>query len=361
MTKRELEVLREEILRIDHDIVELIFRRQEVAEEIGRVKAKDGLDVKDASREKAVIRGYEDRARALGLDPRIGRSVAELMISHSIAEQRSKKTRPLKGKRALVVGGAGRMGAWTCRMLSTRGAEVQVFDPRSKLDGYKSLGKLPASLDQFDIIVVASPLGACPEDLEKVLGLRPKGLVFDLCSVKAHIAPRLRAATADGLLVTSVHPMFGPSAPSPRARNVVVCRCGSPEADRMAFELFSSEGADVSATDLDTHDELMAYVLGLSHLCALLFSGTLIGSGKVPEDLRAVQGPSFARLFRTAVELSNESRRVYHDIQALNPNTRRMVATMEEVLRGLRKAALDSDPDKFRQIMDSNKRYLEVS
>jgi hypothetical protein len=34
---------------------------------------------------------------------------------------------------------------------------------------------------------------------------------------------------------------------------------------------------------------------------------------------------------------------------------------MEEVLRELRKAALDSDPDKFRYVMDSNGRYLEVS
>jgi chorismate mutase len=32
MTKRELEALREEILRIDRDIVELVLRRQEVAD-----------------------------------------------------------------------------------------------------------------------------------------------------------------------------------------------------------------------------------------------------------------------------------------------------------------------------------------
>lgn len=322
---------------------------------------KEGLSIRDASREKAIIRGYEDRAKAFGLDPGLGRSVAELMISLSVSEQKSRKPRPLKGKRALVVGGGGRMGEWICRVLSTRGAEVRVFDPRRRLEGYTNLTRLPASLDQFDVIVVASPLGACPEDLEAVLSRRPKGLVFDLCSIKAHISLKLHAAAADGLLVTSVHPMFGPNAPSPRARNVVVCRCGSPEADRRAFELFASEGAHVSATDLDTHDELMAYVLGLSHLCTLLFSGTLVKSGTAPEDLTAVQGPSFARFFRMAQELSNESRRVYHDIQALNPNTRRLVTTMEEVLRGLRKAALDSDPEKFRLIMDSDGRYLEVS
>lgn len=361
MTKRELESLREEILRIDRELVELVFRRQEVSDEIGRVKAKDGLHTRDLAREKAIIKGYEERARSLGLDPDVGRRVAELMISLSVSQQKSKKSMPLKGKKVLVVGGGGRMGEWACRMLSTRGAEVSVYDPRRKLDGYKTLTRLPASLNQFQIIVLASPLGICPEDLAEVLERRPEGLVFDLCSVKAHIASKLRAAARDGLLVTSVHPMFGPNAPSPRARNVLVCRCGSPEADRMAFELFSSEGADVSVTDLDSHDDLMAYVLGLSHLCTMLFAGVLAKSGRAPEELRAAQGPSFARLFKAAMELSNESRRVYHDVQALNPNTRRLVATMEEVLRGLIKASLDSDPDRFRQIMDSNARYLEVS
>jgi hypothetical protein len=62
-----------------------------------------------------------------------------------------------------------------------------------------------------------------------------------------------------------------------------------------------------------------------------------------------------------ATELSNESRRVYHDIQALNPNTRHVVASMETVLREVRKAALDDDPSRFRMIMDSDRRYLEVS
>lgn len=361
MTRRELESLRAEIERIDRDLVELVFRRQEVSDEVGRVKAKDRLPVRDPAREKAVVREYEKRAKALGMDPGIGRRVAELMISLSVSEQKTKKTKDIRGKRALVVGGGGRMGEWACRLLSTRGADVQVYDPRRKLEGYPNVKKLPRSLEPFDIIIIASPLGACPEDLDEVLGRAPRGLVFDLCSVKAHIATRLRRGASDGLLVTSVHPMFGPSAPSPRGRNVVVCRCGCPEADRKATELLSSEGAEVSTLEIEAHDELMAYVLGLSHMCTLMFSGTTAASGRTAKELRAVQGPSFARLLRMASELSNESRRIYHDIQALNPNTRRMVAAMEEVLRGLRKAALDSDADRFRRIMDSYSDYLEVS
>lgn len=361
MTKRELEGLRQEIQRLDSEIMDLITRRQEVALDIGLVKQKDGLTVKDREREKTVVKNYEARARAAGLSPKLGRSLAELLISMSVSEQKRTVTRPLRGRKALVVGGAGRMGEWACRFLSTRGAEVIISDERGSLDGYKSSSNINRAVPGQDIVVIASPLGTCPDDLAAVIKARPKGLVFDLCSVKSHIASKLKKGASEGLRITSVHPMFGPSEASPRGRNIVVCRCGSEEADAEAAELFASEGANVSFLSLDKHDELMAYVLGLSHLCTLVFAGTLAKSGRDSASFEQVQGPSFGKLRRMATELSNESRRVYHDIQALNPNTRHVVASMESVLREVRKAALDDDPSRFRTIMDSDREYLEVS
>jgi len=44
----------------------------------------------------------------------------------------------------------------------------------------------------------------------------------------------------------------------------------------------------------------------------------------------------------------------------LNPNTRKVVSSMEQVLRELEKASLDADPARFAEIMRSNGEYLEV-
>lgn len=266
----------------------------------------------------------------------------------------------MAGQEALVIGGAGRMGEWTCRFLSNRGASVKVWDPRGELEGYRNERSVAPAAKSAGMVILASPLGACADDLRAVLDASPRGLVFDLCSVKSHIAGTLKRAASDGVAVTSVHPMFGPSAPSPRGRNVIVCRCGCVEADDKAVRLFTSWGANVSLVDIEKHDDLMAYVLGLSHVCSLLFAGTLQRSGKSLSELQAAQGPSFEKLVRMSAELSLESKRVYHDIQALNPNTRHMLVTMETVLRELRKAALDSDPSRFRITMESSKKYLEV-
>ena len=61
-----------------------------------------------------------------------------------------------------------------------------------------------------------------------------------------------------------------------------------------------------------------------------------------------------------ARELSNESKRVYHDIQTLNPHTKKLISTMEIVLGELRKASLDLDPSSFARIMESSRDYFEV-
>jgi chorismate mutase/prephenate dehydrogenase len=337
-----------------------VARRAEVAKEIGFVKDRDGTPVRDRAREKKVIELFSKKARAVGLSKEMAEDLAGMLISDSLRIQKSRRTRQLATKKAVVVGGAGHMGEWTCRFLSNRGADVVVWDPRARLKGYSNIRSLRPAATEADIVVVASPLGACLNDLREVLDASPKGLVFDLCSVKAHLAAELRGAVDEGTLACSVHPMFGPGAPSPEGRNVLICDCGSERAVDLAYVLFSGAGAHVSLLSLERHDELMAYVLGLSHLCVLLFAETLGESGTDLSKFNRARGPSFERLVQMARELTNESRRVYHDIQALNPNTRDVISTMETALKKLKSASLDDDPEKFRTIMDSDMKYLEV-
>jgi len=81
-------------------------------------------------------------------------------------------------------------------------------------------------------------------------------------------------------------------------------------------------------------------------------------SGRRLDEFERVEGPTFRRLSKMAAEVSSESRRVYHDIQALNPHSRAMMAGFESSFRELRKAAASSDPRAFGEIMDSCKKYF---
>jgi chorismate mutase/prephenate dehydrogenase len=336
------------------------LQREQLAKEIGLVKSKDDLRIRDKKREKVVKEAFAEKAAGSGSDPQFARKLAELLITDSVKIQLGKKQKDLAGKSALIIGGSGRMGAWFCRRLSNRGAGVVVWDPRGRLEGYRNVTALEPVAAAADIVVVSSPLGVCPEELGRVLDSKPKGLVFDVCSVKTHIKRQLTRAARSGLKVTSVHPMFGPTAATPEGRNVIVCACGNPKADAAASRLFASDGAKVVRTTLGQHDKLMAYVLGLSHASNLLFASVLSNSGSSLESLRLASGPSFERMLANARELSHESIRVYHDIQALNPNSNKMLSDMEKAFERLRNAAQDKDPSEFRMIMESNRRYLEV-
>ncbi len=328
-----------------------------MAREIGLTKLKSGMEIRDASREDAVVREAVERARSIGLDEGAVTSVIKILIDEAVKAQLDKHDAHLAGKRALVIG-AGRMGAWTARFLSNRGATVCVYDPRGALEGYENIGELGQRAKDSDIAVVAGPLGTAADDLRELLEAGPGGIVFDLCSVKAHISATLTEGVSNGFKITSVHPMFGPGSITPRGQNVIVCSCGCPEADTVAKDLFGRAGAVVTEVDLEEHDRLIAQVLGAPHLCALVFGLTVSASGASRDELASAQGPSFATLSRLTGGISNESRRVYHDIQRLNPHTERMIAAVDEALRALREASLADDPAGFAKIMEDQRKFF---
>lgn len=342
---------------MDSSILSLIARRMEAAKEIGLTKMKDGAEVRDASREEAVVKDFTERARALGLDERMATTIATTIIEEAVRTQLEQDVRHLQGKKVVVIG-AGRMGAWTARFASNRGAAVSVHDPRGTLDGYDNLQSPEQGAGDADFVIVASPLGTAKEDLRALFSAKPSGIVFDLCSVKSYLKDFLREGVANGFKVTSVHPMFGPGAITPRGKNVLVCSCGCKEADVAARQLFENEGAIVTEVPMDDHDRLIAHVLGAPHICALVFGRAVSKSGLSSKDLATAYGPSFATLCALAKGISNESRRVYHDIQKLNPHTAEAIRSIEQALDELRNASLDEDPAGFARIMDDERDFF---
>jgi chorismate mutase/prephenate dehydrogenase len=354
-----LDALRHEIERVDQQIAVLLSKREEVAREIGLTKRKDGVKIRDPERERKVVAKMVSQANSLGADSRLAREVARLLIADAIRVQKEPGKDKLKGKNALVVGGSGKMGEWVCRFLSNRGACVKVWDPRGRISGYSNIRSLRPAIDSSDIIILASPLGVCHEELRQIMDAKPKGLILDICSVKSHIATTLRQGAANGLRIASVHPMFGPRAASPKGLNVIVCDCGNRMATKEARTLFKAAGANVAELYLEEHDKVMAFILGLPHIAALAFGNTIRASGRKASELGEVQGTSFSRLAELSAEVSGESRRVYHDIQALNPNTREMIEALETALDELKSASLKTEHEDFIRLMNSAKENLE--
>mgnify|MGYP000156238275 CR=1 FL=1 len=81
--ERSLETLREDINRIDENIIELLSRRMEVAKEIAILKKNRGIQVEDKERESQVFLKIQRDARKNLIDENFVLELFGLIISHS--------------------------------------------------------------------------------------------------------------------------------------------------------------------------------------------------------------------------------------------------------------------------------------
>ncbi len=78
-----LEALREEINRIDEDIIGLLSRRVEVVKKIAALKKAKGISVEDRDREKTLFLKLEKEARRNNIDEKFVSEVFGVIVSQS--------------------------------------------------------------------------------------------------------------------------------------------------------------------------------------------------------------------------------------------------------------------------------------
>jgi len=81
--ERSLETLREEINRIDENIITLLSKRMEVAKSIAALKKVKGISVEDRDREKTLFLKLEREARRNNISEEFVSEVFGLIVSHS--------------------------------------------------------------------------------------------------------------------------------------------------------------------------------------------------------------------------------------------------------------------------------------
>ena len=118
-----LQNLRDILSDVDRRIVDLIAERQRIVADIGRNKREDGAATRDYAREKDVLDLARARARELAVDPDLAERILRQLILSSLASQeRDRVVAEARGdgRRALIIGGAGKMGGWFVDFFASR-------------------------------------------------------------------------------------------------------------------------------------------------------------------------------------------------------------------------------------------------
>src|SRR5476651_2130067 len=238
----KLDELRAELTQLDADLLGLVARRKTLSEQVAAVKRATGRATRDFGREREVILRSRTTAERLGISPDLAESLLRQLIQSSLATQERSRVAAQahgSGKRALVIGGHGKMGGWFAEFLASQGFRVAIADPRGGSRGFDTVANWETDPLDFDLIVLATPLSATADLLQVLARRRPRGLVFDLGSLKTPLRAGLTALVKAGCRVTSVHPMFGPDTELLSGRHVIFIDLGNKEALAQAQELFA--------------------------------------------------------------------------------------------------------------------------
>ena len=358
---KDLEQLRARLTELDRQILDGVAERQAVVEQIGAVKRDSGAATRDFAREKQVIDTARASAEDLGIPPALAEALMELLIRSSLTRQENARVRAEgkgQGRRALVIGGAGQMGLWFVRFLDSQGYDVTVADPAGAVAGYPHVDDWQTTQDDFDVTVVAAPIGVSAQILDAVADVGRKGLIFDIGSLKSPLDGALRRLAASGAKVTSMHPMFGPDTELLSGRHVLFLEVGAPEATAEARQLFASTMARQIEMDLEHHDRLIAYVLGLSHALNIAFFTALAKSGEKVPRLAELSSTTFDAQLDVANKVADESPQLYFEIQAENPHNLATLRELADAVEEITRLVENGDEAGFVELMEQGRAYL---
>jgi chorismate mutase/prephenate dehydrogenase len=358
-----LEEIRERLSELDRQLLALVAERQRLSREVAEAKHSEGRATRDFSRERDVLMQARATAGSLGISPALAESVLRLLIRGSLTTQERIRVAASgrgDGKTAMVIGGTGKMGRWFSDFLASQGYSVTVADPGRRPDNasYAYIADWRESSLEYDLIVVATPLKIANVVLQELAARKPRGVVFDIGSLKTPLRQGIDALQGAGCKVTSVHPMFGPDTELLSGRHVIFIDMGSKEAIDAARELFGSTMAQQVVMGLDEHDRLIAYVLGLSHALNIAFFTALAESGEAAPRLAQLSSTTYDAQVDVATRVAAESPELYFEIQNLNDYGRESLLALRRAVEKLWVSVSSGDAPQFTAMMQQGREYL---
>jgi len=360
---KTLEELRARLDVLDRQLLELVAERQSLGAEIAAVKRSTGQSTRDFGREREVLLKARRDAEALGVSPALAESILRSLIRGSLTTQEQARVSAQgrgSGRSALVIGGRGKMGRWMADFLASQGFRVVIADPAGEVPGYEWRADWREDALDEDLVVVATPLGIAGPVLEALATRRPRGVVFDLGSLKTPLRAGLAALREAGVRVTSIHPMFGPDTELLSGRHVIFIDLGDAAALEEARALFTSTMASLVVMGPDEHDRLIAYVLGLSHALNIAFFTALAESGEAAPRLARMSSTTFDAQLDVAARVAGENPDLYYEIQSLNAYGEESLRALRSAVERLYRAVHEHDPQAFADIMVRGRDYLRV-
>ena len=236
------------------------------------------------------------------------------------------------------------MGRLFARFFRRKGYRVLVADPAGAPRGFAK-GTLDDAA-RVDVVVIAASLDQAPAALAAVLARSPRGLVFDIASLKTPLLPLFARARKAGVAIASAHPMFGPDARFP-GRDFLVCDAGDASAARRVARLFAGQGLRIRTMPAAEHDRWVGRTMGLAHLVALVSAFALAELGISRDDVDGRATTSFRHLLALVGPILGQDAALTRAIQAANPEAPFVLERLAEEVEAVRSLIFEGETSRL--------------
>ena len=352
-TPRPLAVVRAMIDALDRDLLQIMAKRMALVAEVAVYKRQFGLKIRDATRERELLRDRHERAKELGLPSDEIESIFRLLMRSSRDHQaalRAEVPMDAASYTVAIIGGHGRIGRVMARLFGDLGHRLLLVDTDTTL-------RADEAAASADVVVISVPIDVTESVIREVGPyVREDALLMDVTSVKeAPLRTMLEVTTAS---VVGTHPMFGPSVHTLQGQRLVICRGrGDTWADWVA-QSFAARGLVITETTATQHDRAMSVVQVLTHFQTQVQGLTLSRLGLPLAETMPFTSPAYLLELYVAARHFAQDPALYGSIEMRNPRTAEVTAVFGQSVHDVADILARGDQAAFSRLFDDVRSFF---
>ncbi|WP_416308239.1 bifunctional chorismate mutase/prephenate dehydrogenase [Neptunicella sp. SCSIO 80796] len=334
-----IEQLRQQIDRLDSQMVELLAQRAEVTRQVGICKSKVGMPIYVPTREAELLAKRRQQAIQQGVSPDLVEDILRRVMRESYQTQNEQYvcTNPDIGK-VVVIGGAGALGKVFVQMFERSGYPVTILEK----DDWPNADRLMADAG---LVIVAVPIALTEKIISQLANLPADCILADITSIKQK--PYQAMMDVHQGPVVGLHPMFGPDVSSLVKQVVVVCHGKHTESYQWLLEQMKIWGASLYETSAQEHDHAMAFIQVMRHFSSFVYGNHLRGEDPDLQQLIALSSPIYRLELAMVGRLFAQDPSLYADIIFNNKDSIELLKRFRDRFDGALKLVESGDKAEF--------------
>lgn len=303
----KLNALRNQIDKIDKEILQLLSKRLSLVSQVGEIKSHFGLFIYAPDREEMILSCRRQEAITLGLSPDLVEDILRRVMRESYCNENEKGFQALSPnlKPIVIIGGQGKMGQFFMKMLTLSGYTVRVLDKNDWIHA-------ESILSDVGVIFISVPIHLVKTVVNKLPNLSNDCIIVDLSSIKQKSLKTILDAHKGPVL--GLHPMFSPDTGNMIKQIVIFCEGRYPESYQWLLKQIQLWGARLHRCNPIEHDKYMSFIQGLCHFITFTIGYHLLKENVNLKKIMDLSSPIFRLELAKLGRLFKQNPDLYADI-----------------------------------------------